>query len=154
MLRTMPVCCVIVVLVLATACQTQVSDSAPANDASGLVSANNTLNEAPVLSTLQLITRSQVAYSASSGGPFGSFEQLANGGLLDSRFAAEKPQLHGYVFTMNISSATDGSAFFSCNADPSATSDRPGRHFYVDSSSPKVHVNPSSRASATDPAVD
>ena len=112
-------------------------------------------DETAALSTLRTIARAQTAYSISNPGDYGSFEQLVTGGYLDQRFNSNEPKLYGYVFTMSVSPKSDSrEGSYGLNADPDPTLKASGRHFYVDSGSADVHVNPNQRASASDGKVE
>lgn len=106
-------------------------------------------DETAATSALRTIGVAQRTYSASSGGDFGTFQQLCDAGYLDSRFNSSKPSVKDYVLTMEVTPK----GFFSCNADPIA-GPTAGRHFYIDSNSAQLHVNPTESASAKDPVVE
>ena len=109
----------------------------------GLQKTRSNVDETAVIATLQTVATAQRAYAISNGGDYGSFEQLTEGGFLDSRFAAETPEVRGYTLTM-----ATGDKEFRCNADPSNDAD--GKHFYMDSKSSLIRVNPSQPATASD----
>ena len=117
-----------------------------------LETSSGRVDEAAAISTLRAIAQAQTAYSISNAGDYGSFEQLAAGGFLDSRFNRSKPKIYGYVLTMKASSKSTGAdeSSYSCNADPDPTANRSGRHFYIDSDSTGVRVNAAQPASASD----
>lgn len=110
------------------------------------------VNEKVAISTLRSIAQAQSAYSVSNSGDYGTFEQLAAGGYLDSRFNSSKPKVYGYVLTMTVAnrSAGMGESSYHCNADPDEAENPAGRHFYVSSSSTGIHVNSKNPASASD----
>ena len=110
----------------------------------GLQKTRSNVDETAVIGTLQTVAAAQRAYAIGNGGDYGSFEQLTEGGFLDSRFASETPEVRGYVLTM-----TTGDKIFRCNADPSDNAD--GKHFYMDSNSVILRVNPSKPATSADP---
>lgn len=114
----------------------------------GLQQSSNRVDETAVLATLRTIGVAQRSYSVSNGGDYGTFQQLSEGGYLDSRFNSSKPEVKGYALTMNV-----GEKSFGCNADPALPGAQPARHFYVDSSSAEIHTNPSQPATATDPVL-
>ncbi len=122
----------------------------------GLEQSSVRMDEAAALATLRAIGRAQTTYNVSNSGAYGSFEQLAAGGYLDSRFDARKPKIYGYVLTMNANSGTGsaGESSYACNADPDPSVNRSGRHFYLDSASPLIHVNASQPASAKDETIN
>ncbi len=107
-------------------------------------------DETAATAALRTIAVAQRTYWASSGGDFGTFQQLCEGGYLDSRFNSSKPALKDYVLTMEVTPRSGAQGFFSCNADPVA-GPQAGRHFYIDSTSSELHVNPSESATAKDP---
>ena len=105
-------------------------------------------DEASVIAALRTINLAQQSHAITNGGNYATFLQLAENGLLDSRFASEAPEVHGYVMTMTVGDKT-----FSCNADPTLSGDLKGRHFYLDSTSPLIRVNATQPASAKDEVV-
>ena len=109
-------------------------------------------DEAAATGALRTIALSQQTYAATNNGSFGSFQQLAASGFLDSRFNTDKPALKDYVLTMEAGVGAGG-PFYKCHADPTNTGAQAGRHFYLDSTSDLVHVNATQAASASDPAA-
>ena len=103
-------------------------------------------NELGALAALHSIALAQQTYSVSNGGKYGTASQLVEGGFLDSNIA--NPENKDYVLTVEVGQKAGGD-FYSCNADPK---DKPGRHFYIDSTSREIHVNPTQPATASDPA--
>jgi competence protein ComGC len=110
----------------------------------GLQKTRTNVDETAVIATLQTVATAQRAYAISNGGDYGSFEQLTEGGFLDSRFASDTPEVRGYILTM-----ATGDKEFRCNADPSNNAD--GKHFYIDSKSSLIRVNSTQPATASDP---
>ena len=109
-------------------------------------------NEVGATGTLRSIATVQQTYAVSNGGNYGTFEQLAAGSYLDSRFNSDKPVVNQYMFTMEVGSAAEG-PYFRCHADPTGETVQGARHFYIDSSSSAFHVNPTQPASSSDPIV-
>jgi hypothetical protein len=107
-------------------------------------------DETAATGALRTIAVAQQTYSVSNSGNYGTFQQLAGGGYLDSRFNSDKPALKDYVLTMEVGSAAAG-PYYRCNADPTGTGPQAGRHFYLDSSSNALRVNATQPASASDP---
>lgn len=105
-------------------------------------------DEASVVSSLRTVNLAQQAHALTNGGDYAGFIQLAENGYLDSRFASDAPELHGYVMTMTLGDKT-----FSCNADPTLSGDLKGKHFYLDSTSSLIRVNANQPASAKDEVV-
>jgi len=110
-------------------------------------------DETAATAALRTIAVAQRTYSASSGGDFGTFQQLREGGYLDSRFNSIQPTVKDYVLTMEVAPKAEGQAegFYSCKADPIPAGAKAGRHFYIDSTSSELHVNPGESATAKDP---
>jgi hypothetical protein len=124
------------------------------NYSEGLVKGDTRADEGTALATLRAISRAQTAYSISNPGEYGTFEQLSTGGYLDGRFKTSKPKFNGYVFTLNVRSKSgSGEGSYGLNADPDPALRVTGRHFYIGSTSPEVHVNPTEPASASDVTV-
>jgi hypothetical protein len=119
---------------------------------SGLKQSLTAADETAATGTLRTIALAQKTYSVTSG-DYGTFKQLSDGGYLDSRFNSDKPAIKDYVLTMVVTPKGEGKAegFYSCNADP--TREQAGRHFYIDSTSSDLHVNPTAPATANDPIV-
>ncbi len=110
-------------------------------------------DETAAISALHTISVAERTYSMSSGGSYGTFEQLVKSGNLDSRFSDDKPKMRGYVLSLKLTTDPDLSAgSYSANADPEAP--QTGRHFYIDSASGVIHVNDSQPAGASDKALD
>jgi Tfp pilus assembly protein PilE len=112
-------------------------------------------DETAATAALHAIATAQQTYSVSNGGEFGTFQQLCEGGYLDSRFNFSQPTVKDYLLTMEVTAKTEGKAegFYSCKADPVATAAKIGTHFYIDSTSSELHANPNEPASAKDPVV-
>lgn len=119
---------------------------------SGLQHSLTYADETAAIATLKAIAQAQKNYSVSNDGGYGTFKQLTDSGYLDSRFNSDKPAVKDYVLNMKVTPKSEGQAeaFYSCSADPIRT-DAQGRHFYIDSASSGLHVNPSGPATATDP---
>jgi hypothetical protein len=112
------------------------------------------VDEVATISTLHSIARAQIAYSVSNGGNYGTFEQLSEGGYLDSRFNTSKPALYGYALTMTATpKSSDSASSYSCSADPKSAPNAKGRHFYIDSSTPEVRANATLPATVNDEIV-
>ena len=116
---------------------------------SGLQKTVTRADETVATGTLRTIALAQQTYSVTNGGDYGSFQQLVAGGYLDNRFNSDKPALKNYVLTMEVTKGAQG-PFYTCNADPAGEGPQ-GRHFYMDSRSNALHVNPTQVASASDP---
>jgi hypothetical protein len=110
-------------------------------------------DETAATAALRTIAIAQRTYSVTSGGDFGTFQQLCEGDYLDARFNAEKPAIKDYVLTMKVmpKGAGQPEGFYSCNADPVGTGAQAGRHFYIDSTSSALRANADQPATANDP---
>jgi hypothetical protein len=129
-----------------TSCQTYTT---------GLQQGSARADEGAAMAHMRAITRAQTAYSISNPGDYGTFEQLAAGGYLDSRFNTSQPKYYGYVFTMKVSPKSGSSeGSYGLYADPDPALKASGRHLYFDSSSSQIHVNATQQASASDGTVE
>ncbi len=111
----------------------------------GLQEGSARVDETVVVSTFGSIRSAQQAYNLSHDS-FGTFPQLAEGGYLDSRYNTDQPVMKGYVLTMTVTRGSEGS--YACNANPARETS--GRYFYIDSTSPAIHVNATQPATAQD----
>lgn len=117
----------------------------------GLQQSSSRVDETSAIATLRTLAQAQTTYSISNAGQFANFEQLVEGGFLDSRFHHTNPTLHGYIFTLEVTPATDQTpGSYSCNADPEPTALPGGRHFYIDSNSQDIKMNPTQPATSRD----
>src|SRR6266550_2985561 len=123
------------------------------NYSTGLQKGVTGADETAAKAALHAVATAQGTYSISNGGDFGTLQQLCGGDYLDSRFNSSNPTIKDYVLTMAVSPKAEGQpeGFYSCNADPVGTGAQTGRHFYIDSKSSELHVNPSAPATAKDP---
>jgi hypothetical protein len=120
----------------------------------GLQQSSSRADETSAIATLRTIAQAQTTYSISNSTHFANFEQLVEGGFLDPRFNHASPELHGYVFTMKVNPASDTTpSSYVCNADPGPTSPHGGRHFYIDSNSQDIRMNPRQPATSKDPIL-
>lgn len=115
-------------------------------------------NEAAAIKTLRSIAEQQMLfYNSHQRSTFGTFEEMLKENLLDTRFAGSTPIVDGYVYTMKvIPKSTTQQAGYTVNADPQVTEGvgATGRnHFYIDSDSNTIHVNPAQPATVTDPPI-
>jgi hypothetical protein len=118
---------------------------------SGLKQSLTAADEAAASRTLLTINTAQLTYSSSHDLEYGTFQQLSEGGYLDSRFNSDKPVISGYVLTMEVGRAAEG-PFFHCHADPAGGSAPTTRHLYIDALG-YVRAHPSRPATATDQHV-
>jgi Tfp pilus assembly protein PilE len=109
-------------------------------------------DETTAIAALHSIGVAQQTYAISNGGNFATLQELRDGGYLDARFNSPHGGAKDYALTINAKpSSSEAVAFFSCNADPTNSGPQAGRHFYIDSATDALHVNPTEPASASDP---
>ena len=120
----------------------------------GLQKSVQRADETAAKSALHTVVVAQQTYTL-NGGDYGTFQELCAGGNLDPRFNSNQPAIQDYILTMVITPKSEAqpNGFFSCNADPSPVGGKVGSHFYVDSTSQELHVNPDKPATAKDPLV-
>jgi hypothetical protein len=107
-------------------------------------------DETAAMSAIRTVAGAEQTYSTSNNGSYGTFAQLVKAGFLDSRFDSDKPKFKGYILSLVVSDR-GGEPSFTLNADPEPP--QQGRHFYVESSSSLIHVNPSQPAGVSDPTI-
>lgn len=117
-----------------------------------LVQSVERADETAAIGALRTLSVAQRTYSVSNDNRFATFEQLAQGGFLDSRFNSEKPTFKGYVLTMTVTNGEGGEGSYTVNADPEPP--QQGRHLFMDSSSGLIHTNGMQPAGASDPSLD
>src|SRR5262245_3195712 len=115
----------------------------------GWLMALRTGNEAATIQNLKTVAVVESQYFYSHRRTFGTFPQLVAEQMLSSKFAANPATADGYVLTLTLAS---DAASYTLVADPAST--REGtRHFYVDSISRQIHVNPDKPAGPDDPIL-
>ena len=124
----------------------------------GWKAAVKSANEAAAIKTLRTIGEQQMLfYNSHQRTSFGTFDEMLKENLLDTRFAGTTPVVDGYVYNMRvIPKSTTAQAGFQVNSDPQVTEGvgATGKnHFYLDSDSNTIHVNPTQPATATDPPI-
>jgi hypothetical protein len=118
------------------------------NYSTGLQQSVSRAGETTAAASLKTVSTAQQTYAVSSGGAYGSFQQLFEGGYLDERFNSSSPRIGEYVLTMEVSPNS-----YRLNADPVSTGEQAGRHLYLDSTSPLIRVNPTQPATDKDPLM-
>lgn len=106
-------------------------------------------DETAATGALRTIATAEQTYALSNGGNYGTFQQLSEGGYLDSRFNSENPVIKDYVLSVEVGQDSEG-PFFRCKADPADNGTRAGRHFYIDQSR-MLRVNATQPVTASDP---
>ena len=120
---------------------------------SGWQAAQRAGNEAATQQDLKTIAAVEIQYYNTHNRTFGTLDQLIKEKMLTSKFSGNPPAADGYVFKLNIISKTSSQpTSYTVTADPQ--SDNTGKnHFYIDSNSSAIHINPDRPARATDPAL-
>ena len=124
----------------------------------GWKAAVKSANEAAAIKTLRTIAEQQMLYyNSHQRSTFGTFDEMLKENMLDTRFAGTTPVVEGYVFQMRIiPKSTSTQPGYAVNTDPQVTegvSATGKNHFYLDSDSNTIHVNPTQPATATDPPI-
>lgn len=110
-------------------------------------------NEAATMQNLKTIGSVQIHHFNNHNRSFGTFEQLIKESLLSSKFAGDPADVDGYVIKMTVSPPTPNlESRFKVWADPRDESSGKN-HFYFDSSSVQIHVNPDGPAGPNDPST-
>jgi prepilin-type N-terminal cleavage/methylation domain-containing protein len=124
----------------------------------GYKAAMKSANEAAAIKTLRSIAEQQMLYyNSHQRSSFGTFDEMLKENLLDTRFAGSTPVVDGYVYTMKvIPKSTNQQPAYTINADPQVSEGvgATGKnHFYIDSDSNTIHVNPAQPATIADPPI-
>ena len=124
----------------------------------GWKTAVKSANEAAAIKTLRTIAEQQMLfYNSHQRTTFGTFDEMLKENMLDTRFAGTTPVVEGYVFQMRvIPKSTSTQPGYAVNADPQVTegvSATGKNHFYLDSDSNTIHVNPTQPATVSDPPI-
>lgn len=110
-------------------------------------------NEAATIQDLKTISAVEIQYYNTHGRKFGTFEDLTREKFLNERFRGEALLVDGYVLTLTINPATGNArSSYVITADP-LNSSTGTNHFYLDSSSNEIRVNPDRRAGPDDPPL-
>ena len=115
-------------------------------------------NEAAAIKTIRTIAEQQMlSYNSHQRSSFGTFDEMLKENMLDKRFEGTTPVVEGYIFQMRvIPKSTSNPPGYAINADPQVTegvSATGKNHFYFDSDSNTIHVNPSQPAAVSDPPI-
>ncbi|MEP6922351.1 MAG: prepilin-type N-terminal cleavage/methylation domain-containing protein [bacterium] len=124
----------------------------------GWKAAVRSANEAAAIKTLRTVAEQQMLYyNSHQRTSFGSFDEMLKENYLDTRFAGTTPVVDGFVYVMRvIPKSTTTQAGYALNADPQVTEGvgATGKnHFYLDSDTNTIHVNPSQAAAVSDPPI-
>jgi type II secretory pathway pseudopilin PulG len=111
-------------------------------------------DEAATIQNMKTIAAVEIQYYNTHKRSFGTFEQLTREQMLTSKFSGDPPSTDGYIFTLKVTLSTSNQpSSYTLNAEP--RSSQTGRnHFYADSTSASIHVNPDQPAGVADPVVE
>ena len=110
-------------------------------------------NEAATQQDLKTIAAVEIQYYNTHNRTFGTLDQMIKERMLTSRFSGSPPTADGYVFNLNVIPKTSSQpTSYTLHADPQSAATGKN-HFYIDSNSSTIHVNPDQPASATDPRL-
>ena len=124
----------------------------------GWKAAVKSANEAAAIKTLRTIAEQEMLYyNSHQRSSFGTFDEMLKENMLDTRFTGTTPVVEGYIFQMRvIPKSTTNQPGYQINADPQVTEGvrATGKnHFYFDSDSNTIHVNPTQPATVSDPPI-
>jgi Tfp pilus assembly protein PilE len=107
-------------------------------------------NEAATIQNLKTIAAAQIQYYNTHNRTFGIFDQMIKESMLTSKFSGNSSTADGYVLTLKVTPWTSSHpASYTLNADPQSVNTGTN-HFYIDSSTYYIHINPNQSASAND----
>ena len=109
-------------------------------------------NETATIQNMRTIAGTEVQYFRLHSGTFATLDQLIAEQMLTSKFAGNHPVADGYVLTLKLAGQTDPGSSYTLNGDP-VDDDYRAKHFYLDSSSAAIHVNPDKEAGPNDPLL-
>ena len=108
-------------------------------------------NEAATQQNLKTIAAVEIQYYNTHSRTFGTLDQLIKEEMLSSKFSGKSPMADGYVLSLSVTQKTGSQpSSYTLNADPLSASTGK-KHFYIDSESPTIHVNPERTARPNDP---
>jgi len=107
--------------------------------------------EAATIQNMKTIAAVEIQYYNTHKQTFGTFAQLVKEQMLTSKFSNDPPESDGYILSLKVTPKTSNQpGSYTLNTD----SDNTGRrHFYLDSTSPTIHVNPDRPANGRDPLL-
>jgi hypothetical protein len=103
-------------------------------------------NEAATIQNLKTIAVVEIQYFNTHDSTYATIDQLVREQMLSSKFAAHPPVADGYVLMLRLNQPDN----YSLAADPVDRSSGK-RHFYLDSASQQIRVNPDRPAGPNDP---
>jgi len=110
-------------------------------------------NEAATLQNMKTIAAVEVQYYNTHKRTFVTFDQLIKEQMLTSKFSNDPPESDGYILSLRVTPKTGNqTSSYTLNADSQSHS-AGRRHFYLDSTSATIHINPDRPASASDSSL-
>lgn len=110
-------------------------------------------NETATIQNMRTIGALEAQYFSLHNRTFATFDQLMAEKMVSSKFEGTPPIADGYILTLSLTSKPMGSgASYTLAADP-VDDDYGEKHFYLDSTSLVLHVNPHNQAGPNDPLI-
>lgn len=111
-------------------------------------------NEAATIQNMKTIAAVEAEYYNTHNRNFGTFEQLIAEQMLSLKYASSAQGVDSYVVTLKVTPRTSSQlSSYTLNCDP--VNENTGRdHFYLDSTTPTIHVNPDRAAGASDSTLE
>lgn len=108
-------------------------------------------NEAATLQNLKTIAAVEPLYYQTHSRTFGAFRQLVSEQMLSRKFDGDPVTADGYVLTLiALPGSPNVRSSYTVRADP-LSREQGTNHFYLDSESNQIHVNPEQPAGPNDP---
>jgi hypothetical protein len=109
-------------------------------------------NETATIQNMQTIAAIEVQYFNTHNRTFATIDRLVAEDMMSSKFTGSPPSADGYVLTLKLTGKTNPGSSYTLNSDP-IDNDYGKNHFYLDSTSLVLHVNPDNQAGPNDPAL-
>lgn len=110
-------------------------------------------NETATIQNMETIAAIEAEYFSLHNKTFATFDQLVAEKMLSSKFVGNPSVTDGYVLTLKLNDSGMGPGpSYTLRGDP-ADGSSGEKHFYLDSSSPALHVNPDHEAGPNDPLL-
>ena len=118
----------------------------------GFKAAQRAGNETATIQNMQTLAAVEVQYFSFHNKTFTTIDQLVAEKMLSSKFVGSPPVADGYVLRLKLTGKTNPGSSYTLNGDP-LDNDYGEKHFYLDSTTPAIHVNPNNKAGPNDPLV-
>jgi type II secretory pathway pseudopilin PulG len=110
-------------------------------------------NETATIQNMQTIAAIEAEYFSLHNKTFATFDQLVAEKMVSAKFVGNPSVTDGYVLTLKLNASGMGPGpSYTLRGDP-ADGYSGEKHFYLDSSSPALHVNPDHEAGPNDPLL-